>query len=161
MGDEGWQVLRERPGARLVHLGPLVCVHFTAPPSLEDLRADFDAEDELIAREGELTQVVVFEAARIGRLPPENRAHATERLRRWGPRLRCSALVLLGDGLGTRMMRVALMTITAFSKTSDRHRIFEALDPAVHWVRDWPGQPALVASATAEELTRRFGVPER
>lgn len=144
-----------------MHLGPLVCIHFKTAPSVEELHADFDAEDELVARCGEISQVVVFEASGIGRIPPENRQVATDRLRKWGPKLKCSAVVLLGEGLGARMMRVALMTIMAFSKTSERQRMFEALDPAVRWVREWPGQPRVVANATAEELTQRFGVPPR
>lgn len=161
MKDPVWQTIRERPGARLIQFGPLVCVHFTKAPTVEDLQADFDVEDGVIAEWGEISQVVVFEAESIGRIAPEVRQVATDRLRVWGPKLKCSAVVLLGQGLGTRLMRVALMTIMAFSRTNDVQRMFDALHPAVAWVRTWPGQNPAVAGVSADVLARDFGVPLR
>lgn len=156
-----WTLLRERPGARLVNYGPLVCVFFTGEglSKTDELHADFDVQDELLEQWGTLSQLVIFEARRMNRVGAEARTVAGERLQHWGTRLHRSGLVVLGSGLAARMLRVAMMTAVVFSKTSGQHSIFERLGPALDWVRRSPGQHPAVEGASLADLVERFHIP--
>lgn len=161
--DAEWNLLHERPGARLINCGPLICVYFTGegPSDLQSLHHDFDVQDEVLARWGELSQLVVFEARKMSRIGGESRTVASTRLAKWGPSLRRSGLVLLGDGFGARMMRVALLTAITLSRTSAQHSIFDGLESALAWVQAAPGQHEVVRAAPISPLITQFGVPSR
>lgn len=155
--------MRERAGARLVSCGPLVCVHFTGEGTsdLASLHGDFDAQEEVRARYGEISQLVVFDVRKMGRVGAASRKVAGGRLARWGPSLRRSGLVLLGDGLAASMMRVAIRMSVELSRTASASSIFDGLAPALAWVQAAQGQHELVRLATLAPLSHQFGVPLR
>ena len=152
---EGWTPLRASAGAVIWHRGSLACVYYTGSNSEDDVVADFAAQQTVLSRYGELSQLVIFRAERIGRITAGARQTAAEQLRALGPKLRCSAIVLLGHGFAATLMRLAITSANLLGGAADRHRIFTALPEAIDWIEQYPGQhpsvrgvdPAALAAA--------------
>lgn len=160
---DGWQCLRTREGSVTWQHGSLVCVYFTGATTEAELDADFAAQQPVVERFGELSHLVIFHADRIGRISAGARQRAAEHIRAFGPRLRCSGLVLLGGGLGAALMRVGIAGANVISGAGERHRIFSSLDDALRWLREYPKQHESlrdVATAQLEDLLG-FGAERR
>lgn len=147
-----WSLLYAQPSIRITHFGPLVCVNFLAPPPTAELKASFDAQEQLFSRYAELTQLVFFDVDLVRAVNGELRTTAGARLRSWGPRLGGAAIVLQGEGLPARLLRVAIMTGIALSGAGDRQRIFPARRSALQWLQTLPRQATEVAQASLTDL---------
>lgn len=134
------------------HRGSLVCVHYTGSRTEADVVGDFAAQQPVLERYGELSQLVVFHSARIGRITAGARLEAAKHLRELGARLRCSAIVLLGDGLTAALMRVAIATANLLSGAGERHRIFTSVSDAAAWLERFPGQHPSVSGLDVSPL---------
>jgi hypothetical protein len=153
-----WGVLRQRDSTTLWHFGSLVCVHFRGPSTIDEISADFAAQNSIIARYGEISQVVVFEADKIGRIGHQMKDKAAEQLEKWGPLLRGSAIVVLGGGLAARFMRVTIAGVMALTGKV-RQRVFPSIDESIGWLKTLEGQHGSVMQADAEMLERLIGLP--
>lgn len=149
----GWTQLRAREGAVTWQRGSLVCVHFTGPTGEADLDDDFAAQAQVVEEFSELSHLIVFHAELIGRITALARQRAAEHIREFGPKLRCSAIVLIGDGLGAALMRVGIAGANAISGAGDRHRLFASIDSAVRWLEQYPRQHPSVRGVDAEALS--------
>lgn len=135
-----WQPVFEAGCVRVVQHGTVVTSYFNAPLVLEQTLAAFGPQWDAVARFGEVTQLVVLDLAKVGRVDHLSTARVGEELRRLGPALRCTALVVLGEGLGAKILRATLAAGTAIGGSSARTRIFNAVAPALAWVVEFPGQ---------------------
>ena len=68
--------------------------------------------------------------------------------------------MVLGAGLGSRLIRAALQMATALSGQGATHRLFADLGGGLRWVSAAPGL-VLPGQVSVEELTARFGIPPR
>lgn len=152
MMPQGWRLLRADAGVVISHRGSLVCVHYTGSRTEADVVGDFAAQQPVLEQYGELSQMVVFHSARIGRITAGARLQAAKNLRELGVRLRCSAIVLLGDGLAAALMRVAIATANLLSGAGDRHRIFTTVPDAIAWLERFPDQHPSVSGLDVDAL---------
>ncbi len=142
----------------MLHFGSLVCVHFRGPSTFEEIAADFEAQDSILEQYGEISQVVVFEADKMGRMGHLSRDKAAEQLAKWGVRLRGSAIVLTGGGLAARFMRVSIAGVMAITGGRVRQRVFPTIEEGIAWLKTLENQHASVMQAEPSVLKQLLGL---
>lgn len=129
------------PHSRVLAFGPLVVTEVFGLMSQKEVDAAMDAVSRVGEMWGEVSQIVLFDAAEILRIPRLSKERARAALRAFQGFVRGAALVVTGTGLGPSCFRVQLEKDNAFLHLGPRQRVFDALGPAMQWLGALEGQP--------------------
>ncbi len=125
---------------------------------MEEIAADFEAQNSVVEQYGAISQVVLFEADKIGRIGHLTKDKAVEQLAKWGNRLRGSAIVVMGGGLAGRFIRVTIAGALALSPGTVQQRVFRTVEDGVDWLKTLEGQHESVLRAETQQLRRLIGL---
>lgn len=144
------------PGQRIAHLDDFVLLHLSALVAAQTARALFD----LGVQHGARNQLALFyfvEQPGVGAPDAEARAAWTDTSRSSGPYYAASTLVVPGGGLATGTAHAFVQGVRAMSGGRLPLAIFDAVPPALGWLRQAvPQSTRLPSDERIEQLIDRL-----
>lgn len=148
--------LCRRPNMRIAKSGSLCILQYLGPSSLADADADFKHQQAVAAEHGHLSNLVLFDAKAVGKPDDAVKKRVSDQVRSLGPKLKGTALVVMGDGISTTIIRTMLVAVSLIAKSPQK--VFSDVGAALEYLKALPGQSADVKALAVDEVARHLGL---